>query len=211
MKTLFKAIVVLLHALFIVVGIYALLALFEQVPSFKFLFSKDVYAYETFTKSILFIFLPIGIILFFSQLIVDDNTPCKVLTLIGLGLLVVPSLIFHIQLMQANGAGEFPEHFDKGYYGLLMIFPIISLYLTVSFQLTGKDQFVIHGDYDDALDNWGCILPYVYICGGGALIMFFIGTFAGVGFFSVLTLIVGLISLAVMGISRLKNGSPFEY
>ena len=90
MKTLFKAIVVLLHALFIVVGIYALLALFEQVPSFKFLFSEDVYAYETFTKSILFIFLPIGIILFFSQLIVDNNTPCKVLTLIGLGLLVVP-------------------------------------------------------------------------------------------------------------------------
>ena len=212
-------IIVIIHALLIVVGIYGILTLWDWVPSFDSLFGEDLIPCEEFTKSILFVFLTIGIVLFVNQFFFGDNIPCKVLTLIGVALMVVPSFIFHLQIMDAISSGTFHEFCSQTahsvnheYIGLLLIFPVICLYLTITFQLIGKDQYVIHDDYDDALGNSGVILPYLYICAGGSALMLFIAQAGGdLQFFSVLTLIVGCIALAVMGISRLKNGSPFEY
>jgi hypothetical protein len=61
------------------------------------------------------------------------------------------------------------------------------------------------------LDNAGFILPYCYTCLGIAAVTLGIGQMGDLKFFSILSLVVGFVALAVMGISRLKNGSPFEY
>ena len=216
MKRLLGLIVVVIHILAVVVGIYAIFSLFNLVPSFKSLFSDVVLPYESFLKLILFVFLPIGIVLFINQMLFGDSIPTKVLTIIGLALMLVPALVFHIQVMSSISSGNFAEFYSKGqasheYVGLLFIFPVICMYLTTTFQLIGKDRFIIHEDYDDALENAGWILPYIYICGGISLITIFISKLGGLQFCSILTLIIGCISLLVMGISRVKNGSPFEY
>ena len=209
---------VVVHALAVIVGVYAILTLWKWVPSFKSLFGEDLMTCEKFPKLILFVFVPIGIALFCSQIVFNDSMLFKVLTGIGLAVMVVPALIFHFQLIDVISKGEFIDFCTKHeysvnqeYFGLLLIFPVICLYLVMTFQLIGKDQYVIHENYDDALDNAGFILPYVYICFGNAALMLFIGKMGSLSFFSIFTLVVGFIALAVMGISRLKNGSPFEY
>ena len=197
---------VILHALGIIVGIYAILTLWKWVPGFKMLFNDDLHPYEQFIKLILFVFVPIGIALFCNQLVFGDYMVPKILTGVGLALMLIPSLIFHIQLM-----GDLPANNGDRYFGLFLIFPVICLYLVTTFQLIGKDQYVLHEDYDDALDNAGFILPYCYTCLGIAAVTLGIGQMGDLKFFSILSLVVGLVALAVMGISRLKNGSPFEY
>ena len=170
------------------------------------LFNDDLHSYEQFIKLILFVFVPIGIALFCNQLVFGDYMVPKALTGVGLALMLIPSLIFHIQLM-----GDLPANNGDRYFGLFLIFPVICLYLVTTFQLIGKDQYVLHEDYDDALDNAGFILPYCYTCLGIAAVTLGIGQMGDLKFFSILSLVVGLVALAVMGISRLKNGSPFEY
>ena len=209
---------VILHALGIIVGAYAIMTLWGMVPSFKYLFGDDLIYCEKFTKLILFVFVPIGIALFCNQIVLDDNIVCKALTGIGFALMVVPALIFHIKLIDVIAKGDFIDFCTPGEYtvnkeypGLLLIFPIICLYLTTTFQLIGKDQYVLHEDYDDALNNAGFILPYCYTCIGIAAVTFGIGLVGNIQFFSIFSIIVGIISLVVMGISRLKNGSPFAY
>ena len=209
---------VVLHAMAIIVGVYAITTLWDWAPGFKSLFGEDLMYCEKFTKLILFVFVPVGIALFCNQIVLDDNIVCKAITGVGLALMVVPALIFHIKMMDVIAKGEFIQFCtkhdyspNKEYFGLLLIFPVICLYLTTTFQLVGKDQYVLHEDYDDALDNAGFILPYIYTCLGIAAVTLGIGSIGDVKFFSILSLIVGLVSLAVMGISRLKNGSPFEY
>ena len=211
-------VLVVIHALAVIVGIYAILTLWDWVPGFKSLFGEDLIPCEKFPKLILFVFVPIGIALFCSQIVFDDSMFFKVLTGLGLALMVVPALIFHIQLMDVISNGNFIDYCTKHdysvneeYFGLLLIFPVICLYLVMTFQLIGKDQYIIHEDYDDALNNAGYVLPYVYICVGNAALMLFIGQMGSLSFFSIFTLVVGLIALAVMSVSRLKNGSPFEY
>ena len=211
-------VLVVIHALAVIVGIYAILTLWDWVPGFKSLFGEDLIPCEKFPKLILFVFVPIGIALFCSQIVFNDSMFFKVLTVLGLALMVVPALIFHIQLMDVISNGNFIDYCTKHdysvneeYFGLLLIFPVICLYLVMTFQLIGKDQYVIHEDYDDALNNAGYVLPYVYICVGNAALMLFIGQMGSLSFFSIFTLVVGLIALAVMSVSRLKNGSPFEY
>ncbi len=217
-KNPLSLIFVIIHALAVIVGIYAILTLWDWVPGFKSLFGDDLIACEKFPKLILFVFVPIGIALFCSQIVFDDSMPFKVLTGIGLALMVVPALIFHIQLMDVIEKGNFVDYCTKyehtvtnEYHGLLLIFPVICLYLVMTFQLIGKDQYVLHENYDDALNNAGFILPYIYICVGNSALMLFIGSMGNLSFFSIFTLVVGFIALAVMGVSRLKNGSPFEY
>ena len=209
---------VVLHALAVIVGIYAILTLWDWVPGFKSLFGEELIPCEKFPKLILFVFVPIGIALFCSQIVFNDGVVFKVLTGVGLALMVVPALIFHIELMDVISNGEFIDYCTKGeytvndeYYGLLLIFPVICLYIATTFQLIGKDQYILHEDYDDATDNAGFILPYVYVCVGNAALMLFIGSMGNLSFYSIFTLVVGCIALAVMGVSRLKNGSPFEY
>ena len=197
---------VILHALGIIVGIYAILTLWEWVPGFKMLFNDDLHSYEQFIRLILFVFVPIGIALFCNQMVFGDYMVPKILTGVGLALMLIPSLIFHIQLMIG-----LPANNGDRYFGLFLIFPVICLYLVTTFQLVGKDQYVLHEDYDDALNNAGFILPYFYTCLGIAAVTLLIGSAGSIQFFSIFSLIVGLIALAVMGISRLKNGSPFEY
>lgn len=197
---------VILHALGVIVGIYAILTLWKWVPGFKMLFNDDLHPYEQFIKLILFVFVPIGIALFCNQLVFGDYMVPKILTGVGLALMLIPSLIFHIQLM-----GDLPANNGDRYFGLYLIFPVICLYLVTTFQLIGKDQYVLHEDYDDALNNAGFILPYCYTCLGIAAVTLGIGQMGDLKFFSILSLVVGLVALAVMGISRLKNGSPFEY
>ena len=211
-------VLVVIHALAVIVGIYAILTLWDWVPGFKSLFGEDLIPCEKFPKLILFVFVPIGLALFCSQIVFNDSMFFKVLTVLGLALMVVPALIFHIQLMDVISNGNFIDYCTKHdysvneeYFGLLLIFPVICLYLVMTFQLIGKDQYVIHEDYDDALNNAGYVLPYVYICVGNAALMLFIGQMGSLSFFSIFTLVVGLIALAVMSVSRLKNGSPFEY
>lgn len=211
-------VLVVVHALAVIVGIYAILTLWDWVPGFKSLFGDELIPCEKFPKLIMFVFVPIGIALFCSQIVFDDSAPFKVLTGIGLALMVVPALIFHIQLMDVISKGTFVDYctkyehtVTKEYHGLLLIFPVICLYLVMTFQLIGKDQYIIHENYDDALNNAGFVLPYVYICVGNSALMLFIGSMGNLSFFSIFTLVVGFIALAVMGISRLKNGSPFEY
>ena len=211
-------ILVVIHALGVMVGIYAIMTLWDWVPGFKSLFGDELSSCEEYTKLILFVFVPIGIAMFCNQIVLDDSMVCKVITGIGLGLMVVPALIFHIKLMDLIAKGGFvdfctknPYSVNKEYVGLLLIFPVICLYLTTTFQLIGKDQYILHEDYDDALNNAGFILPYCYTCLGIAAVTLGIGSVGDLKFYSILSLLVGIISLAVMGISRLKNGSPFEY
>lgn len=199
-------VLVILHALGVIVGIYAILTLWKWVPGFKLLFNDDLQPYEQFTKLILFVFVPIGVALFCNQLVFGDYMIPKILTGVGFALMVVPALIFHIQMM-----GNLPTSNGNEYFGLLLIFPVICLYLVTTFQLVGKDQYVLHEDYDDALNNAGFVLPYCYTCLGIGAVTLLIGTLGSIQFFSILSMIVGFIALAVMGISRLKNGSPFEY
>ena len=83
-------ILVVIHALGIIVGIYAIMTLWDWVPRFDYLFGDDLISCEKSTKQILFVFVPIGIALFCNQLAFDDSIPCKVVTGIGLGLMLVP-------------------------------------------------------------------------------------------------------------------------
>lgn len=213
-------IIIALHALAIIVGIYAIMTLWDWVPEFKNLFADDPIYCEKFTKLILFVFVPIGIVLFCHQLVLDDNDNivCKIITGIGFALMVVPALIFHIQLIDVISKGDFIDFCTKGkytvndeYYGLLLIFPVICLYLVTTFQRIGADRYIISHGHGDAAGDAGNFLPYVYICGGISAVMIFIGKSGNLSFFSIFTLVVGFIALLVMGISRLKNGSPFEY
>ena len=73
-------VLVVLHAMGIIVGIYAIMTLWGWVPGFKSLFGDNLIDCEKFTKQILFVFVPIGIALFCNQIVLDDNVVCKALT-----------------------------------------------------------------------------------------------------------------------------------
>ena len=213
-----RLILAIIHAMAIIIGIYAVLTLWDWVPSFKSLFDDELIHCEKFTKWILFGCVPVGIALFCNQMTFGDSLPAKIATGVGLAVMVVPALIFHIEIIDAVASEKFyafctaNEHsVNKQYIGLMLIFPIICLYLVTTFQLVGKDQYIIHENYDDALDNAGFILPYLYTCFGIGAVTLFIGTMGDLKFYSFFSMIVGFVALAVMGISRLKNGSPFEY
>ena len=221
-KLISNTIAVLIFTLIIFVGIYAVMSMCEFVPAFKLvwdhakyleegsiIYNKELYQYLDWVKNILFFFIPIGFALFVAPWGQSDAIVWKIVSLVGLGLMVIPSFIFHIQLMNFEpipNAGVGFSDMTEPDTGLFFLFPLSCLYATISFHTIGYNQFL--NDWDTFKTN---IMAYLYVLGGGMIVMLIFSGLFGVDGFATLTLIIGCISLIVMGVSRYKNGSPFEY
>ena len=147
----------------------------------------DDYIKEGFAKTLITIFMPLGFCLLVSG---DDGIFWRILRIIGLGLLIIPALVFHIQGM-VEPTAKAPSIY-------CMFLPMACISALAGYLCVGYET-----------------LAYVskasmFICFCVMLFFAWITRYAHIVLF-IIALVISGIALLILGIKRLKEGSAFAY
>lgn len=142
---------------------------------------------ESFAKLLLLLFMPLGFCLLVSG---TDHPVWVVIRIIGLLLLVVPALVFHIKCMP-EASKDMPAIY-------CMFLPMSCISALAGYLGVGYETLA----YVSKASIFICFLVSLVIC--------FFCNYATTGLF-IFTLIVSAIALIVLGVKRIKEGSAFEY
>ena len=151
----------------------------------------DDYIKEGFPKLNILLFMPLGFCLLVSG---TDHFIWGIIRLVGLGLLVIPALVFHIQCM--NAVNEPALHQMPSIY--CMFLPMACVAALAGYLGVGYET-----------------LAYVskaslFICFCVGLVFSFITRYAHEVLF-IIAIVISAIALLILGIKRLKEGSAFAY
>ena len=151
--------------------------------------------YTEMTKLVLFLFVPLGFA-FFSFPESPASTFEKILSLIGVLIMVASTLVLHITLMGDTSLVQ-P---GPGYF---VILPLVWIAINITYHNIGNEE---HEGWEEFKNG---ILGYVWLLLSIVAISFIL-SLANAKELGIIWLVVGGISMLVLGISFLKNGSPFE-
>lgn len=151
--------------------------------------------YTEMTKLVLFLFVPLGFALF-SFPDSPASTFEKILSIIGVLIMVASTLVLHIILMGDTSLVQ-P---GPGYF---VILPLVWIAINITYHNIGNEE---HEGWEEFKNG---ILGYIYLLVSVVVVSFILGA-GNPQELGIIWLIVGIISMIVLGISFFKNGSPFE-
>ena len=168
------------------------------IPNF---FDKQDYAKKV--DLVLYLFVPLGYALFSSpNREYSAPTYQKIISFIGFLIMVISTLLLHLDIMADD------SQFAKGRPGpgLFLILTIVWIHINITFHDIGNEHYGW---------SWIKILleGFMYLVISTIGLCFFLNIFfynADCHQLGIIWLIPGCISMIILGISRLKNGSPFN-